>query len=87
MEMPIAKTLTQRLHDPACHLIILLCLYFCLSSGVSGLRLEKLPEEWFEYNKAFPTVTEFYGSAQTATADEGEAKRLDGGGAPMLAQG
>ena len=38
-------------------------LFVSLCSGSNGLRYEELPGEWFDYNKAFPTVTDFYGSS------------------------
>ena len=37
-----------------------------LCSGSGGLRYEELPGEWFDYNKAFPTVTGFYGSSSSS---------------------
>ena len=37
--------------------------FVSLCSGSNGLRYEELPGEWFDYNKAFPTVTDFYGSS------------------------
>ena len=46
-----------------------MCMYLKLPSpllqcsGNKGLRYEELPGEWFDYNKAFPTVTDFYGSS------------------------
>ena len=45
--------------------------YFYLSlpfSGIEGLRYEQLPDEWFEYNNAFPTVTDFYGSSTSSAS-------------------
>jgi hypothetical protein len=40
-------------------------------SGSDGLRYEELPGEWFDYNKAFPTVTDFYGSLSTNPSPDG----------------
>jgi DNA mismatch repair protein MSH3 len=37
--------------------------------GQSGVRTEKLPDEWFDYTSALSTVTEFYGGHQTLTTD------------------
>ena len=43
-------------------------MFWCSESNV--LRIEALPEVWFDYNKAFSTVTEFYGgSANIASSD------------------
>ncbi len=46
-----------------------LTVHLSLSSGVSGLRLEKLPDLWFDYNDAFALVTQFYGGPLQRTAD------------------
>ena len=45
-------------------------------SGTQGLRFEKLPEEWFDYNMAFPTVTNFYSAPQDKTSKNYDAARM-----------
>ena len=45
-------------------------------SGTQGLRFEKLPEEWFDYNMAFPTVTNFYSAPQDKTSENYDAARM-----------
>ena len=45
---------------------------YVLDRGQSGVRTEKLPDEWFGYTSALSTVTEFYGDEsvhQTLTTD------------------
>ena len=37
-----------------------------LYRGQPGVRTEKLPDVWFEYNSAFSTVTEFYSEEHTS---------------------
>ena len=39
-------------------------IYLC--RGQPGVRTEKLQDEWFEYNSAFATVTEFYSEEDTS---------------------
>ena len=46
------------------------------TSGTQGLRFEKLPEEWFDYNMAFPTVTNFYSAPQDKTSENYDAARM-----------
>ena len=47
-----------------------------LLSGTQGLRFERLPEEWFDYNMAFPTVTNFYSAPQDKTSEDYDAARM-----------
>ena len=44
---------------------------------MEGLRFEELPDEWFDYNIAFPTVTGFYGSASTESTGDTSSSELD----------
>lgn len=46
------------------------------TSGTQGLRFEKLPEEWFDYNMAFPTVTNFYSVPRDKTSENYDAARM-----------
>ena len=50
---------------------IALCIshVLCYGRATAGVRLEKLPEEWFDYHKAHTTVTNFYGSSHTLSDD------------------
>jgi len=48
----------------------------CLLSGSAGLRFEKLPEEWFDYNIAFPTVTDFYSKPEGTASESLDTTRL-----------
>lgn len=43
--------------------------FFSCGSESSVLRVEALPEEWFEYNNAFATITDFYGKTSTSAID------------------
>ena len=47
-------------------MLSVLCLLLC--SGQHGVRTEKLPDEWFDSNTAFSTVTDFYGAGESITA-------------------
>ena len=42
------------------------------------LRCEELPQTWYEYNRAFTIVTEFYGREQSNTARESESLEKSG---------
>lgn len=44
---------------------------YCHSDS-KALRIEKLPQGWFEYNKAFSTVSEFYGRKTESDAEAEE---------------
>ena len=38
---------------------------------MKGLRLEGLPDEWFEYSRALQLVMEFYGNFQLTNSEDG----------------
>lgn len=69
----IFKVLLLAPLEGSVHVYAYTCLYtwkgnVSLCSGGDGLRYEELPGEWFDYNKAFPTVTDFYGSSTSSSS-------------------
>ena len=51
---------------------VYMTVWLLLFSGIEGLRFEELPDAWFDYNNAFPTVTGFYGSASTKSTTQSQ---------------
>ena len=50
--------------------------HFFIVSDLNVLRVEAVPPGWFEYNRAFSVVTEFYGNLENTSIDS--SKRAEG---------